>query len=106
MFRVLAFVFPSHHYGWWSPAFLGMAELLPAQGKLMMNFLLIYLHAWHFLCFLSLLHFQFSHPSEGDVSGQLSGAELPQHLQNYKWIIVGKIETVIYFHVDCKWGQT
>ena len=30
---IMAFVFPSNHYAWWSPAFLGMAEHLPACGK-------------------------------------------------------------------------
>jgi len=32
-FRVMAFAFPSNHYMQWSPAFLGMAEQLPADGK-------------------------------------------------------------------------
>ena len=36
-FRVLVFVFPSKHYAWWSPAFLEMAEHLPANGKYWIN---------------------------------------------------------------------
>jgi len=32
-FRVTAFVFPSNHDKQWSPAFLEMAEHLPADGK-------------------------------------------------------------------------
>ena len=34
MFRVMVFVFPSpNRHMWWSPAFLEMAEHLPADGK-------------------------------------------------------------------------
>ena len=36
-FGVMVFVFPSHCYTWWSPAFLEMAEHLPAHGKEWMN---------------------------------------------------------------------
>ena len=36
-FGVMVFVFPSNHYVWQSPAFLGMAEHLPAHGKWGMN---------------------------------------------------------------------
>ena len=32
-FGAMAFVIPSNHYVWWSPAFLEMAEQLPAEGK-------------------------------------------------------------------------
>jgi len=32
-FGVMAFLFSSSHYAWWSPAFLEMAEPLPANGK-------------------------------------------------------------------------
>ena len=32
-FGVMAFVFPIHRYTWWSPAFLEMAEHLPANGS-------------------------------------------------------------------------
>ena len=32
-FGVMAFVFPSNCYMWWSPALLGMAEHPPASGK-------------------------------------------------------------------------
>jgi len=33
IFRVMVFVFLSKLYVWWSPAFLEMAELLPANEK-------------------------------------------------------------------------
>jgi len=33
MFRVMAFVFPSNCYIWWSPVFLEKAEHLPADRK-------------------------------------------------------------------------
>ena len=36
-FEVNAFVFPSNHYMWWSPAFLVMAEQLSADGKQWIN---------------------------------------------------------------------
>jgi len=32
-FGVMMFVFPSNCYAWWGPAFLGVAECLPANGK-------------------------------------------------------------------------
>ena len=41
-FGVTTFVFPSHCYAWWSPAFLEMAEHLPAHGKLWMNSLVCF----------------------------------------------------------------
>lgn len=44
MFWVTVFVFPSHHYAWWSPGLLGKAEHLPAHGKDWVNSLL------HFAC--------------------------------------------------------
>lgn len=37
MFGVTTFVFPSHHYMWWSPAFMGLAAHLPVHGKQWMN---------------------------------------------------------------------
>ena len=36
-FRGMVFVFPSNGYAWWSPAFLEMAEHLPAHGKEQIN---------------------------------------------------------------------
>ena len=35
--EAMVFVFLSHHYTWWSPAFLEMAEHLPADAKQWMN---------------------------------------------------------------------
>lgn len=32
-FGLMTYVFPSHHYAWWTPAFLEMAEHLPGPGK-------------------------------------------------------------------------
>ena len=37
MFRAMAFIFPNVCHMWWSPAFLEMAEQLPADGKQGMN---------------------------------------------------------------------
>jgi len=37
MFGVMMFVFSSVRYVWWSPAFLEMAEQLPADGKQWIN---------------------------------------------------------------------
>ena len=48
MFGVMAFVFPSHCYTWWSPAFLGMAGSMPGDRKEWMNF---------FFCLLACLAF-------------------------------------------------
>ena len=36
-FRVTSSAFPSHHYVWWSSAFLETAEHLPADGRWWMN---------------------------------------------------------------------
>ena len=82
MFGVMVFVFTGNHYTWWSPAFLEVAEHLPADGKRRMNSLLclcvqlllylncLYLNLWVF----SLLLFQFSPPSHwGWVSERLCG---------------------------------
>ena len=33
LFGLMEFVFSSNYYAWWSPAFLEMAEHLPADGK-------------------------------------------------------------------------
>ena len=41
-FGVMAFVLPSNCQAWWSPAFLEMAEHLPADGKWWMNSLLCF----------------------------------------------------------------
>ena len=48
---VMAFVFPSNPYMWWSPAFLGMAELLPADRKEWTNSLVCFACV-HGFCFI------------------------------------------------------
>jgi len=50
MFGVMAFVFPSHHHTWWSPALLEMAEHLPAGGKKSMKSLVCFACV-HGFCF-------------------------------------------------------
>lgn len=45
MFGIMGFVFPSHHYMWWSPAFMVIAEHLPAHGQWWMNSLFCFAFA-------------------------------------------------------------
>jgi len=40
-YGVMAFVFPSNHYTWWSPAFLQMAGHLPADREAVNEFLIL-----------------------------------------------------------------
>jgi len=47
---MMVFVFPSNPHAWWSPAFLEMAEHLPADGKWWMNSLFLFACACGF-CF-------------------------------------------------------
>lgn len=57
--RGMAFVFPSSCYKWWSLAFLGMAEQLPAHAKWWMNSLFWF--AW--MCSFALaVRLSLSHP--------------------------------------------
>ena len=55
----MAFVFPSHRYAWWSPAFLEVAEHLPANGKRRMNSL---------FCFALLVRVAFALPIKLSLS--------------------------------------
>lgn len=48
----MVFVIPSHCYMWWSPAFLEMAEHLPAGGKWQIDFL---------FCFVCVNYFSFTY---------------------------------------------
>lgn len=56
----MAFVIPSNHYMWWTPAFLEMAEPLPAHGEWWMNYLLCFACTCSF--FFNLLHCLYLNP--------------------------------------------
>lgn len=89
LFRALVW---SHHYTRWSPAFLGMAALLPAHGKWWINPLLcsanaqlllslgscLYPNTWVF----SLLLFQFSPGPEWLCGTQWLAGFKPQHISS------------------------
>lgn len=54
MLSVMFFVLPNHSNVWWNPAFLWMAEQLPAYGKWWMNYSFHF--AWLLFDLLSCLH--------------------------------------------------
>lgn len=86
---VMRFVLPNHHYMGWSPAFLGIAQHLPAQGQQWINyFFLFHIYSQLLLYLLNCIYIpthKFSqfypsnslpHPAEWGVNEWLCGAEL------------------------------
>lgn len=75
MSGVMVFVIPNHHYMWWSPAFLEMAEHLPAGGKWGVDPLLCFVCVQFFLYLLNHVYLKrefspfpdsFLHPTVGE----------------------------------------